>query len=283
MSIHKVEEGVYKIRWREGGRNKSVQVHGSKELAKKILRKKLSARDENRHLDVKREINFRMSRLIERYSEQYGSKKKSEDREKSILKGIRQELGHLFVREADGPAIQRWYQGLTQAKDTGINRNPADEVEVKRPDDQRERYLEADEIQRLKTTLDEKMYRKGSQTVNQTFLRLRLIVLGALTTGMRIAEMFGLKWGDLLYREELIAVRAKLKGGKVRYVPMPPELAAEFRRYPAILGEERIFPPQPGAKRERQRVDKSFETVLKLAGIEASGFTICGTRSLPGT
>ena len=283
MSIHKVEEGVYKIRWREGGRNKSVQVHGSKELAKKILRKKLSARDENRHLDVKREINFRMSRLIERYSEQYGSKKKSEDREKSILKGIRKELGHLFVREADGPAIQRWYQGLTQAKDTGINRNPADEVEVKRPDDQRERYLEADEIQRLKTTLDEKMYRKGSQTVNQTFLRLRLIVLGALTTGMRIAEMFGLKWGDLLYREELIAVRAKLKGGKVRYVPMPPELAAEFRRYPAILGEERIFPPQPGAKRERQRVDKSFETVLKLAGIEASGFTICGTRSLPGT
>ena len=112
------------------------------------------------------------------------------------------------------------------------------------------------------------MYRKASKGINETFFRLRLIVLIALTTGMRIAEIFGLKWPDVMYKEELIAVRAKLKGGKMRYVPMPPELAAEFRRYPAILGEEQDFPPEPGAKRERQRVDKSFETILQLAGIE---------------
>jgi hypothetical protein len=52
VSIHRVEDGVYKIRWREGGRNRSLNVHGSHELATKILRKMLSARDENRHLDV---------------------------------------------------------------------------------------------------------------------------------------------------------------------------------------------------------------------------------------
>ena len=46
-----------------------------------------------------------------------------------------------------------------------------------------------------------------------------------------------------------MAVRAKLKGGKIRYVPMTPELAAEIRRYPAVIGEERFFPPKPGAKR----------------------------------
>lgn len=95
-----------------------------------------------------------------------------------------------------------------------------------------------------------------------------MIVLDALTTGMRIAEIFSLRWSDLLFREELIAVRAKLKGGKVRCAPMPPELATEFKRYPVILGEERMFPPEPGAKRERQRVDKSFETILALAGVE---------------
>ena len=120
----------------------------------------------------------------------------------------------------------------------------------------------------MKAALDQKMYRQWGRGVNQTFFRLRLIVLVALTTGMRIAEIFGLKWGDLLYREELIAVRAKLKGGKMRYVPMPPELAAEFRSYPAVLGEDRIFPPEPRAKRKRQRVDKSFATILDLAGIE---------------
>jgi len=67
-----------------------------------------------------------------------------------------------------------------------------------------------------------------------------LIVLTALTTGMRIAEVFSLRWRDLNYREELIAVRARLKGGKVRYVPMPPELASEFRKFPAIFAEEHL-------------------------------------------
>src|SRR5216684_100178 len=106
MSIHKVSAGVYKVRWREGGRNRSLIVHGPHELAKKIERKKLSGRDENRHLDVKREINFRMSALIDRYWEQYASKKKSQDREKSVLEGIRAELGKSFVRELmTGPPL----------------------------------------------------------------------------------------------------------------------------------------------------------------------------------
>jgi integrase len=40
----------------------------------------------------------------------------------------------------------------------------------------------------------------------------------------------------------------------------------------AIFGEERIFPPEPGAKRDRQRVDRSFETILELAGIKEFRF-----------
>src|SRR5690242_7364668 len=85
MSIHRVRDGVWKIRWREGGRNRGARIHGSYELAKKIERKKMSARDEIRHLDVKREVNYRMSTLIDRYSKEYGSKKKSSDRESSVL------------------------------------------------------------------------------------------------------------------------------------------------------------------------------------------------------
>jgi integrase len=295
VSIYKEKDGVYKIRWREGGRQKSKRIHGSYALAEKIERKKLSIRDENRHLDIKREVNFKVSTLIDRYSEQYASKKKSYDREKSILAGISEELGNQFVREVDGNAVTRWYGTLTSAKglsagtavrhfnvmhhmmekaatlwskETGIDRNPADQVEVKRPDDERERYLSAEEIQSMKRALDAKMYRKASQGINETFLRLRLIVLVALTTGMRIAEIFGLKWTDLFYGEGLIAVRAKLKAGKIRYVPMPPELAKEFKEFRTTVGEEHIFPRQPGAKRERQRVDKSFDTVLTMAGIE---------------
>ena len=92
MSIHKMSEGVFEVRWREGGRNKSLWVHGSHELARKIERKTVSVRDENRHLDIKREVNFRMSELIDRYWAHYGVKKRSASREKSVLDGIRADL-----------------------------------------------------------------------------------------------------------------------------------------------------------------------------------------------
>ena len=105
MSIHKKSDGVFEVRWREGGRNKSLWVHGAYELARKIERKIMSVRDENRHLDIKREVNFRMSALIDRYWTHYGVKKRSGGREKSVLDGIRSELGRSFVREIDGVAV----------------------------------------------------------------------------------------------------------------------------------------------------------------------------------
>src|SRR5277367_3877607 len=113
MSIRKKADGLYEVRWREGGRNRSLQVTGGLELAKKIERKKMSARDENRHLDVKKEINFRMTDLIDRYWQNFGMRKASADRESAIVEGIRSELGRLFVREADGAVMQRWYENLT--------------------------------------------------------------------------------------------------------------------------------------------------------------------------
>ncbi len=305
MSIKKKSEKVFEVRWREGGRHKCVLVHGAHELARKVERKRMSVRDENRHLDIKREVNYRMSTLIDRYWEHYGIKKLSADREKSVIEGIRSELGKLFVREVDGVALSRWYENLMTerelsastavrhynvmhhmmkkaatiwSQDTGIDRNPADLIEIKRPNDQRDRYLSQEELQRLKQALDEKVYRKGTNDFNKTFCRLRMIVLIALTTGMRASEIFGLRWSDVMYNEGLLAVRAKLKGGKMRYAPMLPELAEELRRYvpkPAkkgnvrfIVNRDLIFPPKAEAKGERLRVESSFEDLLERAEIE---------------
>jgi integrase len=314
MSIKKKSEGVFEVRWREGGRNKSLRVHGAFELARKIERKKMSSRDENRHLDIKREVNFRMSALIDRYLLHYGSKKRSADREKSVLEGIRTELGNRFVREVDGIAVGSWYERLTVvrglsagtavrhfnvmhhmmgkastiwSKETGLDRNPADLVEVNRTDDARDRFLSEDELGRLKNALDERKYRKGTKDLNRTVHRLRLIVLIAVTTGMRSSEIFGLLWSDVMYAEGLIAVRAKLKGGKMRYVPMPSQLAWELQEFSLAAnngcllptndnrlsiaandtGHDRIFPPKPGATSGRQRLEGSFDDLLERAGI----------------
>jgi hypothetical protein len=82
-----------------------------------------------------------------------------------------------FVREVDGDSVGSWYENLTSVRDlspgtavrhfnvmhhmmekastiwskeTGIDRNPADQVEVRRPDDQRDRYLSEGELRRVK-------------------------------------------------------------------------------------------------------------------------------------
>ena len=74
-----------------------------------------------------------------------------------------------------------------------------------REPDQRDRYLSEDELRRLKQALDEKTYRKGTKDFNKTLCRLRMIVLIAVTTGMRDSEIFGLNWSDAMYSEGLLA------------------------------------------------------------------------------
>jgi hypothetical protein len=94
-----------------------------------------------------------------------------------------------------------------------------------------------------------------------------------------------------MYGEGLIAVRAKLKGGKMRYVPMPSELAGEIRKcvaandtlVVAINAGDRLFPPKSGATTGRQRVEGSFEDLLKEPGSRISVLTISVTHSRPGS
>lgn len=85
----------------------------------------------------------------------------------------------------------------------------------------------------------------------------------------------------------------KLKGGKMRYVPMLPELADELRRYmpkPAVdsvryivSNDDRIFPPKGDAKSGRQHVEGSFEDLLDRAAITNLAFMISVTPSRRGT
>jgi integrase len=62
------------------------------------------------------------------------------------------------------------------------------------------------------------------------------------------------------------------EGRKIRYVPMTPELAAELRKYPAVIGEENLF-PRNGIRRASARVEPASEPSLPR-GIENFRFMI---------
>jgi len=67
--------GIWKIRWRKEVITEANRC-AAHELAKKIERKNV-ARDENRP-GHQREVNFRMSALIDRYWNEYGSQEEVE-------------------------------------------------------------------------------------------------------------------------------------------------------------------------------------------------------------
>ena len=60
------------------------------------------------------------------------------------------------------------------SKETGIDRNPADPVEVKRPDDQRDRYLMRRRSQAEGGARSRRCTARPAKGINQTFFRLRL-------------------------------------------------------------------------------------------------------------
>jgi hypothetical protein len=96
-----------------------------------------------------------------------------------------------------------------------------------------------------------------------------------------------------MYNEGLLAVRAKLKGGKMRYVPMPPELADELRRFmpqPAnnvlyITGnnDERIFRRKTALRASARAYKEVLKTCSKGQESRTSAFMISVTRLHRGT
>lgn len=79
----------------------------------------------------------------------------------------------------------------------------------------REAYLSAEEAQALVS---------AAETV------FRPLVVAALHTGARRAELLGLRWKDIDFaRGELVVEAAYAKSGKLRVIPMTPALAEELR------------------------------------------------------
>ena len=79
-----------------------------------------------------------------------------------------------------------------------------------------------------------------------------------------VQRLGGGKGGPSPVEEALAMAKEAMQAGD----HASPELASEMRRYPVVIGDDRIFPSKPGATSGRQRVEGSFEDLLERAAIE---------------
>ncbi|MFH1618594.1 MAG: site-specific integrase [bacterium] len=93
---------------------------------------------------------------------------------------------------------------------------------------------------------------------------IRRIVLTALKTGMRQAEILNLKWTEVDLNANRITLR-KTKSGKIRHIPIHPDVLKIFRELPRA--GEYVFFDKTESRSWHGRRRGDFEAALEEAGI----------------
>lgn len=168
----------------------------------------------------------------------------------------------LQTKEGFAPGtVNRYLSALSKAFSNAVREwhwmqdNPLARVSKKPEPRGRVRYLSDEERGRL---LD--ACRKSARP------ELYLIVLFALTTGMRRGELLGLRWQDIDL-ERRVAVLHNTKNGDRRSVPIVPEVAALLREHGKVrkLDNDLIFASDG---RDPIWFDKFWYRALKVAKIK---------------
>jgi len=102
---------------------------------------------------------------------------------------------------------------------------------------------------------------------------VRAIYATAIFTGMRRGELWALRRADVDLVEGVLVVRGShgrttTKGGKVRALPIHPELRPHLARVLLSHTDELVFPsPFGGRRSEDAKTSRDFKAALKAAGI----------------
>jgi integrase len=107
------------------------------------------------------------------------------------------------------------------------------------------------------------------------------LFLSAAFTGLRRGELVALRWRDVDFAGEAIRVRASFthgsltspKSGKVRTVPMVPQVAQTLARLHANpSGDELVFPGERGKYLDASALRRRFDAALKRAELRPLRF-----------
>ena len=224
----------------------------------------------------------------------------------STIRGYRSQLkahllpafGAMRLEDITETAIERWRAGMTGALDAkrvisnktkneqlvlmhaimrravkvwGLPRNPVANVD-------RFRTRSSGDIQVFSPEEVSSLVRAASSEMDAA------IFLAAAFTGLRRGELLALRWRDVDFEARTIRVRASYylrelttpKSGKVRSVPMAPDVASVLAR----LGQRKkfagaddfVFAAESGLPIDGQALSKRYEAALKRAGLRPLRF-----------
>ncbi len=210
------------------------------------------------------------------YYNTYSAKKKSVERDRTILKHLCIFFGGIRLKSITEMDIVRYQvERQRQVSKLSVNRelaclrhmlnvavkrehiesSPMKDVEPFRVENKKQRILTEDEITALlKAT-------KASDNPH-----LHAIVLVGLNTGMRLREVLNLEWNDLDFHNNEITVR-NTKSGRDRRVSISSNLREALVELTSMGKSVYVFPNPRTGRPYRWLTKRSFNTALKRAGI----------------
>jgi len=132
------------------------------------------------------------------------------------------------------------------------------------------RALTTSELRRLEAALDAPI--KGDAKVKRVRRRDKLIILLMLYTGLRLAEVAGIKWSDVDLDAGLLIVRSAVaKGGRERMIPLHARVIAELREVPERQQYGALCGHPDGRHLSRKTIPHIFDRWLREeAGLHIS-------------
>ena len=226
---------IYYIVYSYNGRRKTEHIGKDKKLAEAVLHKRLTEIAENRFLDIRKERKIKFEDFADEYLQLHSELKRSYNTDKKIVSLLKNFFGGKYLYEITSLDVERFKsvrarQAVKRAKAKKtispatvnralavlksifnkailwgkIERNPCKGVEMFKENNQRLRFLEKEEIDKLLSNCCE---------------HLRPIVIVALHSGMRKGEILKLKWRDIDIKRNIIHL-LDTKNGEKREVPM---------------------------------------------------------------
>jgi len=259
------------IDYRAYGKRYRETIGPNKKLADEVLHKRMVEIAEGKFLDKKNSFNIKFEDFAKDYIELY-----SKHNKKSWISDLKR-LKHLApfftgkylymitpllieeykakrIKESSPATVNRELACLKHMFTIAIQwgkaeKNPVKKVKLFRENNQRVRYLEKEEIERL---------------INNSRGYLKRIVIIALNTGMRKGEILGLKWRDIDFKRGIIYL-LDTKNGERREIPINSAVKWALIRQPKHKDSPFIFCNKHG--KSFRNVRKSFVAGLKKSGI----------------